>query len=251
MEYFKAYQYIFSSPKWAMNLLAGSVAVLVPIVGPMVLLGYEFDIIEAMHLHGEDRYPDFDFDRLMDYLMRGLWVFLVALVVGMVVMLPLVLLALVGFVGFLFIAIVPQTPRPGATPEFPLGLFLAGYAGLIGTMFVIEFLGWIVVTPFVIRAGLTQDFKEAFSWSWIRDFFSRMWGTLILAAAFLTVSRIVLIFLGLLCCVVGTYPAMALLQYAQGHLWHQLYEIYLQRGGTPIPLKVQDAGRVPVDEASE
>jgi hypothetical protein len=30
---------------------------------------------------------------------------------------------------------------------------------------------------------------------------------------------------------------MGLLMLAQCHLWHQLYELYLERGGSPVPLK--------------
>jgi hypothetical protein len=42
---------------------------------------------------------------------------------------------------------------------------------------------------------------------------------------------------GLLLCCVGILPATALILVAQYHLFYQLYELYLQRGGEPIPLK--------------
>jgi hypothetical protein len=51
----------------------------------------------------------------------------------------------------------------------------------------------------------------------------------------LTASLVLL--LGLLLCCVGTYPATALVMLAQAHLYLQLYELFLQRGGEPIPLK--------------
>ena len=38
-------------------------------------------------------------------------------------------------------------------------------------------------------------------------------------------------------CCVGVYFAAPLVLLAQFHLWHQLYGLYLERGGTPVPLK--------------
>src|SRR5262245_8912866 len=82
MQYFEAYRSLFSSPKWATNLLIGMVCQLVPIVGPIVWMGYGYDVIEAQHRHGRDQFPAFDFNRLGSYLTRGAWPFLVSLVVA-------------------------------------------------------------------------------------------------------------------------------------------------------------------------
>jgi hypothetical protein len=40
---------------------------------------------------------------------------------------------------------------------------------------------------------------------------------------------------------VGVYPAAALVLFAQFHCNYQLYEMYLERGGIPIPLKTVPA----------
>src|SRR5262245_60644398 len=123
MEYLKAYQSFFESPKWPLHLLIGAVAQFVPIVGPIVLLGFIYDIIEAKHRHGPNEFPLFDFNRLGAYLQRGVWPFLVSLVVSI----PLVLLVVPMVMIFAFstaVATAAAADRNGSPPIFPF-LFLA------------------------------------------------------------------------------------------------------------------------------
>jgi hypothetical protein len=248
MRYFRAYLFLFSSPKWFINLLVGMLAPQVPVVGEMVQLGYEFDIIEAMHLHGEDRYPDFDVNRLMDYLVRGAWPYLVQLIV----LVPAFLLwALLGggcMVGLAMAFASSSNGAPDAAMVI-IGLCIAGSCLIL--LLATLLLSLLILAPLILRAGLCQDFMAAFSWHFVRDFARRVWLEIILATIFFSVSATVLGTVGLLLCGVGIFPALGLIQFAQCHLLHQLYEVYLKRGGTPIPLKVQEAGPVPVDEANE
>src|ERR1041384_7631488 len=67
IEYLRMYQYIFESPNWAMNILLGALCSLIPIVGPLVMIGYQFEVIEALLAAEGRRYPDFSFDRFADY----------------------------------------------------------------------------------------------------------------------------------------------------------------------------------------
>jgi len=81
MKYMESYRFLFRSPNWITNLLLCTVAQFVPVIGPMVFLGYQFEIIEFLHRRGDGDYPDVDLDRLNRYLGRGAWLFLVHLVV--------------------------------------------------------------------------------------------------------------------------------------------------------------------------
>jgi uncharacterized membrane protein len=51
------------------------------------------------------------------------------------------------------------------------------------------------------------------------------------------VSSLFLVFVGLLVFCVGMYVALALVTLANAHIYFQLYQVYLSRGGKPIPLK--------------
>lgn len=246
MNYFESYGFLFRSPKWLTNLLICAVAPLVPIAGAMVVIGYHFEIIEAAHLRGRETYPDFDFNRLLKYLIRGAWPFLVQLVVGLAVMIVPIILLLVCYFGFFF-SIISAAPQSGGGGPAPAGgssapliwglLLLASYLFLLLVSVVVQ----IVVAPMTLRAGLVQDFGAGFSWSFLRDFMGRMWWQTVLAELFLLVTGIPLTAVGLLLCFVGLYPAVAWISLARAYLLYELYEEYLKRGGIEIPLQVESA----------
>jgi Protein of unknown function (DUF4013) len=236
MKYLEAYQFPFRSPKWLQNVLYCLVAALVPIVGMMVLLGYQFEIIEALHLRGDkDDYPDFDVNRLLKYLLRGAWPFLVALIVGLPVGLVGVIPLLVSYFGLL----ISMTPAGGAgnSPWTPVWvvLLIASYLLLL----LLQVVGSVIAIPLMLRAGLMQDFGAAFNWNFLRDFLRRMWGPTFLAELFLIFSALVLSLAGMLVFCVGSLFVAPVVQLARAYLFWELYEEYLRRGGTEVELQVQ------------
>ncbi len=50
------------------------------VIGNIVLLGYQVDIVDRRSKGRQDQLPDFDANRFMDYLLRGLWPFLINLI---------------------------------------------------------------------------------------------------------------------------------------------------------------------------
>jgi hypothetical protein len=231
MKYLRSYQFLFDSPKWLTNLLAGTLAIIVPIVGPIVFIGYQFEIIEGMHLRGEEKYPDFDTNRLSQYLLRGLWPFLVQLIVG----LPFGLL-----MAFLWIVVVIAGTTAGAGNKDGGGVFvLIVLCFFVLVIVVANLLLPLVMLPLSLRAGLTQDLGASFSMAFLKDFIGKMWVEMVLVQIFFLVTGPFVIIIGLLACLVGVYPAAALLGFAQAYLLYELYELYLQRGGSEIPLKAE------------
>jgi hypothetical protein len=230
MKYLYAYQYIFESPKWMANVLAATICLLVPVVGPMVLLGYAFDVIESLHRRRESRYPDFDTNRLSEYLLRGVWPWLVYLIVSSPLVLVVVLLYFGVFVGTI---LAPDNARVLVLVVLVL-LFLI-------VLVALSLLVSLIAQPLILRAGLTQDFSQAFSMPFAKDFIKRTWRETILVLLFLLASNLLVGLAGTLLCIVGVYPLSAIYCLASNHLAYQLYELYLQRGGTPIPLKADSA----------
>ncbi len=237
MEYMRAINYVTESPKWTMNLLWGSLCILstqvIPIVGQLLWIGYQFEIVEDLLRHpGRVGYPDFDKDRFKEYLTRGLWIFLVMLVV-MVVFAPVMgvmVLGLMAVVGVLGAA------SGGDEQAIGIGVFVM-MAVMMVLMFVFSIVMTVVVTPLTIRAGLTQDFRASFDFAWIKDFMRQMWIETLLAQLFWMASAVLLYLLGALACLIGVFPAVAFVLLVQGHLYMQLYQLYLSRGGQPIPFK--------------
>ena len=72
MQFGLAFGYILNRTGGFANLLLMTVCNLIPIVGPIVLLGYRAEVAQALLRDGElRRHPKFDFDRFIEYLTRG------------------------------------------------------------------------------------------------------------------------------------------------------------------------------------
>jgi hypothetical protein len=240
MQYLRAYQYPFDNPKWINNLLFCALCVFIPVIGVLLLMGYLFEVFDALHRRKSDKvYPDFTFDRFKEYLVRGAWPFLVQLVIG----LPVGMVLSGGFFVLSLLLGLIAGEKAGC-------LFLIFYGFMMLFLAVASVALQLIIMPMVLRAGLIQDFKSAFSLEFTKDFLRRAGKELLLAYLFLMVSAWVLILIGYIACLVGVYPAVALIHFAQFHLWWQVYEIYLQRGGTPIPLKEPAAAVSPVEPAA-
>jgi len=241
MEYMRAVHYVFESPKWMANLLWGSLCILstsiIPFIGQLLWLGYQFEIVEELHCRPPAKgYPDFDMNRFKEYLMRGLWIFLV-LLATMLVIVPIMLILLMCVGGAVAALAMAMEGDQEALTVSMLILIPILFLGLFAFSIVMN----IAFTPLMIRAGLTQDFRASFDFAWIKDFIRKMWYDTFLMLLFLMAVATLASLLGLLACFVGLYPAMAALTLVQGHLYLQLYQLYLARGGQPIMLKPPEA----------
>lgn len=219
----------FKSPNWMMNLLLGGVCVLIPLIGPIVVLGWLITGFWARQDERCETFPDFDFSNFGKYLERGLWPFLVSLAVSMagtLVMIPIV-----------WILMIPMM-LIGATGDADAGTCI----GLVFTVLIVivclllALALLMVLVPLKIRATITQDFVKSFDLGFVKRFLALTWKEIILSSLFICVSSVVLTFVGMLVFCVGVYFASVLVYFAWTHLSKQLYQLYLSRGGAVIPL---------------
>jgi hypothetical protein len=229
IRYPAAFGFVLSSPNWGKNLLLGSVCSFIPVVGPIVFFGYEYEIIEALHRGRRTGYPDFDFNRFMNYLTRGVWPWLIMLIVQMLIQPPIIVFtyaAMFGVIG----ALLTQTPEGAVAAAVIVPVFVLG-------VFTFSLLLGVVLTPVILRAGLAQDFVKAFDVRWLKQFLALVWIELLLMNLFVAVASIPVLLIGLATCWIGLFPAAVVVGIASCHLVWQLYELFLTRGGEPIPLK--------------
>jgi MFS family permease len=229
MNYMAAISDFFKSPKWMMNMLLGGVCALIPFIGPIVLMGWLITGFWGRDDQAHETFPDFDFNHFVKYLERGIWPFLVMLVVTFVL----------GFVmSFL---IVPLALVPGMLFAGNDGN-ASGAAGAVMALFmmvlyaVMVLVMIFVVTPLMIRASIVQDFAKSFDFAFAKRFVAATWMEIVLGSLFLMGTSIVLACLGMLAFCVGIYLAMVPIYFAWFHLEKQLYNLYLERGGEPVPL---------------
>ncbi len=216
----------FKSPNWVMNAVWIFLCNLLNMVfiGGIVLFGYQIDVIEKRSRGRSDVWPDFDANRFSEYLTKGLWPWLVNLILTFGVLIPVwILFALsVAIVG-----VVAGEDSPIAA------LFVLLLFGLIGVLIAVLFM--FIIGPCTLRAGLACDFGQGFNFRWAMDFGKRTWGQILLAFVYAFLVAIVAEFAGLLMCFVGLLVTIPIAQLILTDLGVQIYDIYLTRGGEPVP----------------
>jgi hypothetical protein len=225
MQHRRALSYVFERQDWATSLLLLTVALLVPLVGPVVAFGYQAALVEHLARSGDRNWPPFDLSRLADYLQRGLRVFVVSLLVSVVVT-PLAMVVL--FAGNLTALLLYDR-------ESPLAIVFVGIVVVVEAVafLAVVYGGMALATPLWLRAALDPDLAGAFDAGFVRDFLGRVWKPLLLSHAFMLAVSSLLFLAGVLACFVGVFPAMALLLLVQAHVYAQLYRLHLERGGRP------------------
>jgi hypothetical protein len=233
----RALSYVFAREDWPKTLLFVTLATLVPLVGPIVVQGYQAVIAE--HVAGRDvarredgDWPPFDFDRLADYLMRGLRVFVVSLVAGVLVV-PVAMG--VVWLATLVSILIGTTARGGGEDALVtfLSCALTAAGGLVFAALIFGVL--VLILPLWLQAGINPDLAGAFDIGFLRDFLGRTAREVLLAHLALVCIHFALLLAGALACIVGVFPAIGLMMLVQAHLYGQLYGLYLSRGGRPIP----------------
>jgi hypothetical protein len=235
MRYVEPFTYLFHQRHLGMTLLVGSVLFLVPVVGPIVVMGWCVLLHRAL-AEGRREVPPLgfeDFSRLLDL---GLGPFLVSLLVSLgmfVVLLPLLAVPAV-VVG----VAMPRLASAGEGEAVLLVVLLvAALAALV--LLVVGYLVAMVHKAALIRAELTPEMGAAIAslrWSAIRGFLRVCPRELFFASVAHGLGSSLLTFVGLALGSIGVYPAVVVSQAAGAHFRAQIYRVYLERGGEPLPV---------------
>jgi hypothetical protein len=220
MKYGLAFRYILDRPGGFVNLLLIMVCQFIPVLGPIVLIGYRAEVSVALsHDPKLRRHSKLDFNRFVDYLKRGIWPFLMSLILS----LPIIPI----FAGAVFLGFVIDPPGPNHPPFLALAI-----AGVVYTLSSLVLLTLLVPMTFHSEITGRLDIGGAFRFTlsfWGRVGFLAVWTGFVFSILTFLIS-----ILGLLCFFVGIYPAMALVTMTGQHLLVQLYRAYLDRGGEPL-----------------
>jgi hypothetical protein len=219
----------FKSPNWMMNAVWVLICLILSmfIVGAIVLFGYQMEVIERRGRGRSGTWPDFDPNRFGEYLSRGLWPWLVNIILAMGILIPL---WIVMGLSMAIIGAVLGAPGEGSGLSGVLVVLLFGV--FVAVVFVCVI---FVIGPCTLRAGLAADFGEGFNFKWAIDFGKRVWGQMILAGLVAMLIGAVAELVGALACFVGLLATIPLAQLMITDLGVQLYDIYLTRGGQPVP----------------
>ncbi|NRB73883.1 MAG: DUF4013 domain-containing protein [Verrucomicrobiales bacterium] len=211
---------IFKTEKKWMTILGLSVCTLIPIIGPIVSMGFVIRRMARERCGHEAE--DFEFNFFGEYLKFGLWPFLATFVLSLV-MIPLMVVLMVPMM-------IGAGMAEGGTEEMGVILAIVGfflYFGAIILMMLFSF-------PVMLRSGLMMDFKSGFSWGFIGSFIKKVGLSLIGYYILLVLILMPMSILGSLALFVGVYVVAAWIQVAMNHILFQHYDLYLERGGEPI-----------------
>jgi hypothetical protein len=229
MNYIDSIRDFFLSPKWLTNLLLAGLCSLIPVVGPMVVLGWLLGGFWGRGTYQAAAFPDFDFSRFGDYLTRGLWPMVVALVAGVVIAPVMWLICFVPLMGMGVLAggHGRQGSEAAALVMVPL---------MVGAVLVVTVVFGLLLKPLMLRAALLQDFPKAFDFGWALRFLKYTWLECVLATVFLWLASLALALVGLMALCVGIYFVSGPVYFAMAHLDRQLYLLFLERGGDALEL---------------
>jgi hypothetical protein len=222
MQYLSAFGFFINGKGGFLNLLLLTLCQFIPIVGPIVIMGYCAEVSVALNDDPDFRdHPRFTFDRFVEYLSRGVWPFLMRLT--LVACLCLVIGAIVG----IFVLTQPPQGNP------PVALLVVLPVVGLGMMILVAAL----TIPMSFHSELTgkYDLPGAYRFAW--SFWSLMFVDAIVTSIVYSFFASFLSIVGFLCCFIGIYPMSTLLSLASRHLMVQLYRHYLDSGGQPLEEK--------------
>ncbi|HEV7279142.1 MAG TPA: DUF4013 domain-containing protein [Pirellulaceae bacterium] len=228
ISYMEAIRFPFVGPHAWSNILLLSASNMVPVVGPIVGLGYISDTMEALFRQKRTYAPPMEVERLSEYLIRGAWVFVLQMVIGFIFVTPCLLILFVSHIGA--VALIAQGEE----------MILAGTL-LIGAGFLLYFallaaIGFFL-TPMFLRVALSQDLNDAFDFAWQRSFIAKTWAESLVVTLVLSFLSMAYSFVGMALFCVGIFFVIGVLYPTSIHLSYQLYLLFLARGGKAVELK--------------
>jgi hypothetical protein len=235
VSYQEAINFALANRNWFVNCLLIGLLHCIPfvggIVGPIVALGYLYGDYESLLRDGRPIPSEFALGKFMDYLQRGVMAFLAMLLVSLsttfllgICLSPIMVLGMVLF----------------AKSEEARGILMP--LSYVPFTFLITAIT-IFAGPIVFRVGLSGKFEEISNFKWLLDFVKAMWPQMLIGSIVISIISGLALSAGMLVCCVGLIPAIGYINYVNFHIQRQWYEIYVTKGGEPIPLSYEPFGK--------
>lgn len=214
----------FKSPNWMMNMLwmFGCAMLSSVVVGSLVGFGYIAEVAESRSGGKSEDWPDFNIDRLSDYIMRGLWPFLWYLIWAV----PMALL--VGGPTLLTIGLSNVLWGNQQEVSAVIVAVIGGTIAIAASLFCMIFMG-----ASLMSSALGNDFMKGADIPWILSYVKKMGATTLFVVFIVALIFSLLNFLGLLACCVGILAVVPFTYLVYADVLAQLHDIFVSRGGTP------------------
>jgi hypothetical protein len=242
-DFLGAFRFLFDGGNVLNNLLLGAVMNLIPIVGPIMLMGWQCEILQRLLKKHSNPIPKLALDDFGYWLGRGLAPFVVVLIVAVPTVFGVVFVLFVLTFGMALIA--GASAQQGGEPNAVFALAGVGISFLTYLGFMIFF--GMLVTSVLIRAELTEDIGQALDFRKIWAYVRATWKDVLISQLVFIPFAFATVLGGMLLLFVGIYAAIIVIMVASLHLRWQVYERYLSRGGEAIPIQTK-SGPLPSEQ---
>lgn len=232
IEYFRGFKAFFKDANFGNNILIGSVHALIPIVGPIVLMGWGCEIIQRLSHKHPQPIPKLDFSDFTHYLGRGVVPFLVTFITQIVLSVLIYIFAFIGIFGFSFMM---SQMGEGSGLESMVALVFVLILALIGLALMLP--GIIISNALQTFAELTEDFSRSFNFSFLKNYINLTWKKAFFAYLIYIPIGFIFIAIGIATCYIGLFPSIVVLMIAMLYVRWQIYAYYLSLGQVPLEVK--------------
>lgn len=238
METLRGFRLFRQDPEWLSKMLVMTVLLFIPTVGQIVVIGWG-----ALFLRGIVRgRPEgwtpplrFDFDYLVKLADPGFKGWLVQIAWSF----PIIFIVMITFGCGGALTSILAAGAAGAADHSGGG---AGAAGLVTCFIPVLYL---IMIPIILaaqipamfaamRAELTNELKDGFQFGEVMKMTKLMFREAMMGLLILTAVSFPLVILGELALCVGLFVVIWVLFIVRTHWQAQLYQLYLQKGGTPL-----------------
>lgn len=200
MEFKRALTYPLNDPDWLVKMLIAAAMNLVPLAGPLFLLGYYRELYLKLSREGDSRLPEWE--RFGDFIIDGLKL----LAVSLVYMLPLLLFYLAFFL--MMFALLMSS----GSSEMVLLIIVFAIPFTLYFLYVMTIQPAMLVIYFE-TGSIASALKPNLHWRLIRGWGASYWLALIMTHVYYFLS-----IFGILLCLIGVYATMAWAGFAFIHL---------------------------------
>ncbi|MCA9629657.1 MAG: DUF4013 domain-containing protein [Myxococcales bacterium] len=229
IEVMRAVKFLISDPTdGKTNWLYATLIQLIPVVGPISMLGWQAEITQRLARNHPKPIPKYDFGDFTHYLTRGL----IPFVAQLLAVFPII------FVWYFFMVIATMLVGVigGAIGSPELTMIMLLLFSLVGYLVLVVMMT-VFVSAIMLRAELTEDFGKTLQFGAIFRYAGKTWKRSLGYGLLLGLIAFGMGMLGMLACFIGLYFVVSLLSFANLHLRYQIYAAYLAEGGEPIPVK--------------
>ncbi len=242
MQYLRGWTAFRNDPQGTPKLLWASLSgMCIPIVGQLILRGWT-SLMLRRAVSGQDAplpRMEFDIDYLMKLLPLGFKPFLaqvlwsipfVAILMGSYCCMYLGLIGIIGGAA--------AGAEAGGEAGAGIGLVLGAALMIAGFVFVIVLVtvASMVMQIAVMRAELTDDLNAALRFGDVMNMTKMLKKELFISMLVLQLLGFGLVFVTIFTLYLGLFPGVVMLQIIVTYMRAELYRVYLEKGGQPLPI---------------